>query len=273
MKQIGLILSLLLIVGVTQTGFAQGVGGADTGTNTNQESTVSGSFDQTQAQANQAFIALQSRQFLLAHQQYKQAAGSNPEYQKMVDFVEVILDRMQESIDEQMEIFGQTTAANFRTETLSRDEINRMLDYQFKQMQAGQALADVGIIAEIPVAELGLDFEGAEQMTLGEYLGWIRPRSANQRIWYRARKRALERQVVYARREAYRQQLQEKMQRVEEFRRRRLDTQSGNMGIMGGGGMMGGGMGMMGGGMGGGMGMGGMGGGMGMGGMGGGGYF
>jgi hypothetical protein len=220
------------------------------------EGTVSGSFDQTLATANMAFQSLRNRQIQLALTQYQQAAGSNPEYQKMVDFCEALLDRMQESFDEYNELFRRQTSPTFRMETLTREEIKKMLDYQYRSSTAGQALSDMGTIAEIPVSELGLDFEGADQMTLAEYLGWIRPRSANARIYYRTRKRMLERQMTFEKLQIYQQQLQEKVQRVEEARRRRLETSggSGNFGYMGGGG----GMGMMGG-MGGGM-MGGMGG-------------
>jgi len=222
--------------------------------------------DSSLSQANQAFLALYGRQFVLAKQQYEQAVTSNPEYKKMVDLCQNIQDRMRDLSSEYMDIFGKVMSPNFRMETLKKEEVDRMLEFQMRQNQAGQTLGELGLIADIPVSDLGLDFEGAEQLSLGEYLMWIKPRSANERIWYRARKRIMERSLTYTKQEVRQQQRQEKYSRLEESRRRRLDRQGqGNMGI--GGGMGGGDFGgMMGGGMGGGMGMGGMG--MGMGGMG-----
>lgn len=261
---LGLISANFVYAQVTQQGGGQGLAlPQEQNINTEAEGAVGGgSFDQSLALANNAFLSLRNRQIQLALTQYQQAASSNPEYQKMVDFCEALLDRMQESFDEYTELFRKQSSPSFRMETLSREEINKILDYQYRMASAGQALADMGTLAEIPVNELGLDFEGSDQMTVAEYLGWTRPRSANMRIYYRARKRALKRQLVYEKLQIYQQQLQEKIQRVEEARRRRLETSGaggsfGYMGGGGGGGMMGGGMGggMMGGGMmGGGMG-------------------
>nr|HQH72850.1 hypothetical protein [bacterium] len=201
-------------------------------------STSSGSFDTTLAQANQAFMALMSRQFPMALQSYKTAASANSEYQKMADFCQNIIDRLQDIYKEQIDIYGKMMAPDFRSESLSKEDIDRMLDFQLRQMQAGQTLGELGLIADIPVSDLGLDFEGADQTSLAEYLGWIRPRSANERIWFRARKRALERAMVYAKQEIKVQQRQDQFQRIEEYRRRRLDRQSsGSMGIGGGMGM------------------------------------
>lgn len=222
-----------------------------TGTGTGGDAGASGSFDDVQNNANQAFLALMNRQFQAALQGYEAAAQGNPEYQKMVDFVNNILDRLQEIIDQQIEVFGKTTAQNFRLEQLTKEEIDKMIEFQFEQNKAGQALQELGLIADIPVADLGLDFEGADQMTLAEYLGWIRPRGTSQKIWYRARIRAMQRQLIYAKQEIYQQQRQERLQRIEEFRRRKLDRQSsGSFGVTGGGGGFGGGLG--GGGLGGG---------------------
>ncbi|MEW6235930.1 MAG: hypothetical protein AB1656_11125 [Candidatus Omnitrophota bacterium] len=221
-----------------------------------------GSFDTNMAQANQAFLALRNRQIQMALQGYKQAAASNSEYKKMEDFCQNILDRIKELETEWRDIFGKAQSPQFRSEKLTRDEIDRMIDFQYRQQLAGQALGDMGIIALIPVADLGLDFEGAENTTLAEYVGWTRPKSINERIWQRVRTRTLERQLVFAKQEIYMQQRQERLQRVEDYRRRRLDRQSaagGFGGFQGGG--MGGSFGGMGGGMGGGM-MGGFGGGM-----------
>lgn len=198
----------------------------------------SGSFDSVQASANQAFSAMMNRQFQGARQLYETAAGSNPEYQKMVDFCNAVLKRIQEMTDKQIELFAKTTAPNFRIETLSKEEVDQMLDYQFRQQQAGQGFVEMGELVNTTVAELGLDFEGSDRMTLGEYLGWLPPRGANARIWQRARLRALDRQKVFAKFEIYQQQRQEHMQRMEEFRRRKLERQSGGFGgISGGGGM------------------------------------
>lgn len=223
---------------------------------TSGDTGAAGSFDTVQSQANQAYQAMMNRQFQQAIQLYEQAAGSNSEYQKMVDFCNAILDRMQEMLEEQMEIFGKTTAQNFRIEALSREEVDRMLEYQFESMQAGQALQDMGKLATTPVADLGLDYEPVENYTLAEYLGWTQVRGANERIWHRARLRSLDRQMVFARREIIRQQQQERLQRIEEFRRRKLETQSGGLGVgaggFGGGGFGGGGFGGGGGGFGGG---------------------
>ncbi|MDP8245495.1 MAG: hypothetical protein P9L94_15530 [Candidatus Hinthialibacter antarcticus] len=217
---------------------------------------ASGSFDSVQASANQGFQALMNRQFQLARQQYETAAGSNPEYQKMVDFCDAIIKRVQEMTDQQIELFAKTTAQDFRLESLSKEEVDKMLDYQFKQQQAGQGFADMGALVMIPVVELGLDFEGADQVSLGEYLGWMPQRGANERIWQRARLRALDRQRVFAKYEVYQQQRQERIQRLEEFRRRKLERSSsgGVGGLQGGGGMSfgGGGFGGGGGGFGGG---------------------
>lgn len=234
-------------------------------------------FDSVMAQANQAFMAMQNRQFRQAQQLYETAAGSNPDYQKMADFCDAIIQRMQEITEEQIDLFAKTTAPDFRVEQLSPEEVDQMIDFQFRTMQAGQQFGELGLLVDIPLVELGLDSAEAEDLTLGEYLGWTPPRGANERIWYRARQRALERQKVYAKFEIKRQQQQERIQRIEEFRRRRLERQGGQLGGgvaggggFGGGGLMGGGMGGggFGGGFGGGMG-GGFGGGMG-GGMGGG---
>ncbi|MGC9329371.1 MAG: hypothetical protein ACP5I1_17180 [Candidatus Hinthialibacter sp.] len=237
-----------------------------------ESSNVTVGMDSALAQANQGFLALYNRQFLMAKQQYEQAASSNPEYQRMVDFCQNILDRMRDLSDEYMEIYGKVMSPNFRMDQLKQEEINRMLEFQLRQNQAGQSLGEMGLIADIPISDLGLDYEGSEQISLGEYLMWVKPRSANERIWNRAYRRSLERSLVFAKQEIKQQQRQERFARLQESRRRRLDRQAaGGMGVgagMGGGGfgggMMGGGMGggMMGGGMGGGM-MGGMGGGMG----------
>ncbi|HXK96046.1 MAG TPA: hypothetical protein PKV38_20430, partial [bacterium] len=194
--------------------------GEETATGPRGETTSSGGFDSTLAQANQAFMALMSRQFPMALQGFKAAASANNEYQKMVDFCQNIIDRLQDLYKEQIDIYGKMMAPDFRTETLSKEEIDRMLNFQMRQLQAGQTLGELGLIADIPVSDLGLDFEGADQTSLAEYLGWIRPRSANERIWQRARKRALERALVYAKQEIRVQQRQDQFQRVEEYRRR-----------------------------------------------------
>ena len=230
------------------------------------EGGASGNVDSALSIANQAFLALQQRQFRPALDLYKNAAGSNPEYQKMVNFTQAILDRVKEIMDDQIQLYAKTMSTNFKMESLTRDEINKMLAASMKQLKAGQQLGDVAIISEIPVIELGLDFQGADQMTLSEYLGWVRPRSVSQRIWQRARGRTLDRQLIFAKMEILQQQRQEKLSRIEDYRRRRLERQGGGLSgaVSGGGGMMGGGMGGMGGGMGGmGGGFGGMGGGMG----------
>ncbi|MBN2329704.1 MAG: hypothetical protein JXR73_21365, partial [Candidatus Omnitrophica bacterium] len=199
------------------------------------ESNVTVGMDSALAQANQGFLALYNRQFLMAKQQYEQAASSNPEYQRMVDLCQNILDRMRDLSDEYMEIYGKVMSPNFRMEQLKQEEINRMLDFQLRQNQAGQTLGEMGLIADIPVSDLGLDFEGSEQMTLGEYLMWIKPRSANERIWNRAFRRTLERSLIYAKQEIKQQQRQERFARLQESRRRRLDRQgSGGMGVGGG---------------------------------------
>ena len=46
-------------------------------------------FDDVMAQANQAYQAMQNRQFQQALALYRNAAQSNPQYQKMVDFVNI----------------------------------------------------------------------------------------------------------------------------------------------------------------------------------------
>jgi hypothetical protein len=235
---------------------------------TDTGSSGSTGFDSTMAQANQAFMALSQRQFPMARQQYEAAASSNREYEKMVDFCQNIMDRLREIYAEQIEVFSKMMSPDFRSEYLTRDEIDKMLELQIRQQQAGPSMGELGLISEIPISDLGLIYEGSDQMTLAEYVGWTRPRSANARIWHRARKRAIERSVMYALQEIKQQQRQERYQRMEEYRRRRLDRQGqGGIGV---GGSMGGGMdmSMMGGGMGGGMGMGGgFGGGFGGGGM------
>ena len=227
------------------------------------EGGATSSVDSALSTANQAFLALQQRQFPMALAQYKSAAASNPEYQKMVNFTQAVIDRINEMMDDQMQLYSKTMATNFRMEDLTRDEVNKMLAVAMKQQKAGQQLGEVALIAEIPIVELGLDFQGADQVTLGEYLGWVRPRTPNQKIWQRARGRSLDREMIYAKMEILQQQRQERLTRVQDYRRRRLERQggglSGSVGSGGGGmgGMMGGGMGGMGGGFGG------MGGGMG----------
>lgn len=227
-----------------------------------------GSFDQVQALANQGYLALQGRQFQQAYQLYNQAASSNPEYKKMVDFCNNILNQLQEMYEEQMRIFGKTQMPTFRISTLKKEDIDDMLDYQFKSLLAGQGLSDLGPLAEKTVYELGLDFPGADKMKLAEYLGWSPAKSANLKIWDKARRQSLKRQFVFARFQAYQQRLQERLSTLEEYRRRKLENQNSMGGIGGGigGSMMGGGM-MGGGGFGGGMMGGGFGGGFGGGGM------
>jgi len=212
--------------------------------------TETGSWDDVMAAANQGYLALQNRQFTTALQAYEQAAQSNQNYQKMVDFCNNILDRLQEMVDEQREIFAKTQDTQFRLETMSREELDRMIEYQFEALKAGQTLQELGHIATIPVTELGLDSPAVEQLTLAEYIGWVEPRGTNERIWQRARIRTMERQLIYAKQEIYDQQRQERLQRIEEFRRR-LETQGSSLGgISAGGG--GGGFGGFGGGFGGG---------------------
>ncbi len=227
------------------------------------QSESTGGFDQAALQANQAFNQLRQRQFRAALQLYEQAASTDDNYTKMVDFVQSILDRIKELEEEWQDIFGEAQQPEFRMESVDKEKIDRMLEFQFKQYAGGQSLGELGMIGNIPLTDLGLDFEGAENMVLAEYLGWISPRSANERIWDRIRRHSLRRQLTYAKLEIYQQQRQERIQRVEDLRRRKLERQGGQIGggFTGGGGFGGG----MGGGMGGGFGggMGGMGGGFG----------
>jgi len=232
-----IIIGLVLIF--TNTTFAQDRGNTVIQVPpTNIDETISaGNYDIAQVQANQAFMALMNRQFQMALQQYTTIASSNPEYQKMVEFCQNILDRLMEVFDEYMDTFGRMSSPDFRLEDLTEKEINKMLNFQLRQNQAGQSFGELGLIADIPISDLGLYFDGSDQTSLAEYLGWVRPRSANERVWYRARKRAAKRQLVYSKMEIKIQQRQERFQRMEEFRRRKLDRQSGNFGGFSGGSM------------------------------------
>ena len=208
------------------------------------EGGATSSVDSALSTANQAFLALQQRQFPMALAQYKSAAASNPEYQKMVNFTQAVIDRINEMMDDQMQLYSKTMATNFRMEDLTRDEVNKMLAVAMKQQKAGQQLGEVALIAEIPIVELGLDFQGADQVTLGEYLGWgASPALPTKKYGNVPAADLIDREMIYAKMEILQQQRQERLTRVQDYRRRRLERQGG--GLSGSVGSGGGGMGGM----------------------------
>jgi len=220
--------------------------------------------------ANQAFQMLANRQFQQAKQLYEDAAGTDPRYQPMVQFVDNIITRYREMSEEMWALemkYNNPLEPEMTEEKITREDLEKMLDIQMR-MQMAQG----DLMGEFTLAELGLEnVKDADTLTLGEYLGWRRRKSADYRIYDDIMKRVYNRQLRYARVEFTIRQRQERAQRRAELRQARMEVTGGGFsvgaggfgglggygggggggfGMMGGGGfgMMGGGFGMMGGG-------------------------
>ena len=110
---------------------------------------------------------------------------------------------------------------------LTREQFEQILELQMEQSLDG---ADP--LARERVVDLGLEVTGpkGDELTVGEYLGWARPKSANGRIYDRMRRRMVLRQRSYALREWLEQKRQEQIRKREELRQSITDTQGGSMG-------------------------------------------
>ncbi len=138
--------------------------------------------------------------------------------------------------------FGGAVAEGGQQEQMTEYDLTKDQFEQLLDMQIQSALDGPNPLARERVADLGLTLgDSAEDLTVGEYLGWARPKSANARIYDHMRRRNILRQRTRALIEWKEQKRQEQLRKKEELRSRVFDTQGGNFG--GGGGFGGGGFG------------------------------